>query len=448
MSMDLAKQVYGEYKAYIDSHEEEMKAGAKIWRENLEHSALFLKDHVISRPLMIPRLYTEETIEHFKEIVGTTYGIFDKVIRRSLESAEYRQLFPYSKELEELILAPTGCDCLLPLTRFDLFYHEDTGDFMFCEVNADGSTGMDEDRIQDQMMIHNPAHQEIIREHDLKTFELFDSWVETFLRLYSTFPHRVEKPTVAIVDFIDKGIYKEFDEFCRRFQKHGVNCEVADIRKLEFKDGKLYSARGHEIHAIYRRAVTVEVLEHYDEIRPFIDAVLGGHVFMTGGFCTQIVHNKWIFKVLYDKETEAFLTEKEIDFIHRHIPGTRRFAEGSTDINEVLSKKDSFILKPEDGYASRGVLAGIKYDEKEWKRLAEEVYNSDYICQDYCPQYKFENIDYVYGDGKWHDYVSLAGLYVYGGKFAGVFARSARDTDVTIDYTGGERRQVTYLVRS
>ena len=241
---------------------------------------------------------------------------------------------------------------------------------------------------------------------------------------------------------------KEFDEFARRFQRHGVNCEVADIRDLRFEDGRLISKRGHEIHAIYRRAVTVEVLEHYDEIQPFVEAIRHGHIFMTGAFCTQIIHNKWLFKILYDRETEELLTPEEIDFIHRHIPRTRRFAEGSVDMQEVLDHKDSFILKPEDGYASRGVLAGIKYDDDEWKRLAEEVYGTDYICQDYCPQYRFENIDYVYGDGKWHNYVSLAGLYVYGGKFAGVFARSAEESDITIDYTGGERRQVTYVVRS
>lgn len=446
--LDHAKLIYNEYKKYIEEHDEEMRNGAEIWRDDLYHSALYMNGHDTSRPLMIPRLYTEETIAHFREITRITYGILDKVIREYYRSAEYRKLFHFSKELEELILSPLGYNVMLPLSRFDIFYNDETHDFMFCEINADGSTGMDEDRIQDKMMIHNPAHQEIIRNHDLHTFELFDSWVESFLKMYSTFKYRVEKPTVAIVDFLEKGVYKEFDEFARHFQKHGVNCEIVDMRDLKFEDGRLISSKGHVIHAIYRRAVTLEVMNHYDEITPFLDAVRYGHVFMAGGFCTQVVHNKWVFNVLYREETAKLLTDDETKFIKKHIPRTRRFSSEEVDLKEVLSGKDSFILKPDDGYASQGVYAGIKYTDEQWKDIANEVYNTDYICQDYCPQYVVSNIDYVYGDGEWHDYVYMAGLYVYGGEFAGVFARAALASNITIDYTTSEHRQVTYMVKN
>ncbi|MBO7729374.1 MAG: hypothetical protein J6S31_00800, partial [Lachnospiraceae bacterium] len=68
-----------------------------------------------------------------------------------------------------------------------------------------------------------------------------------------------------------------------------------------------------------------------------------------------------------------------------------------------------------------------------------------FICQDYCPQYSVENIDYAFGDGQWHSYITMAGLYVYNGEFAGVFARAAEGNGIIASHVN-ERTQPTYLV--
>ena len=168
--MDIVRQIKDEYAKYINENYEEMKSAAEDMREDLEHTPLYYKGRLTSRPLAIPRVYSKEMIDQFKEIVDITYGIFVKMIDEYLNCADYRALFPFSKELEELILAPRGYEAHIPVARFDIFYNEDTRDFHFCEINCDGTTGMDEDRIQDRMMIHNPAHQEMLRRYDLKTF--------------------------------------------------------------------------------------------------------------------------------------------------------------------------------------------------------------------------------------------------------------------------------------
>lgn len=443
--MKTIQELRQEYRALIDGDPRGNKAGALALKANMERSPLYYHDRFTSMTLQIPRLYTEEMIGQFRQIVQTTYAILEKVIREYLQNAAYRALFPFSRELEELILLPNGYDSVLPIARFDIFYHEDSGRFYFCEINTDGTSGMNEDRLQDEFMLDNPAHQEMRRRYRFRTMELFDSWVSAFLSLYETYEGRVEKPNVAIVDFLDTGTLREFQEFARHFQRAGVNCEICDIRALRFESGRLLSPAGHVIDAVYRRAVTTDIMEHADEVLAFLRAARENACFIAGSFCTQIVHHKYIFHILHLPETLRFLTPEERRFIQEHVPRTLPFEEGYIRAEEVIRERERYILKPEDSYGSSGVHAGVEHSEAEWEEIVRAAYGRGYICQEYCPQYAAENIDFAFGDGQWHSYITMAGLYVYNGSFAGVFSRAAEGNGIIASHRN-ERTQPTYIV--
>jgi glutathionylspermidine synthase len=442
--MELTKQIYEEYKTLIEENMEANKAGAFALKDNIERTPLYFRGRCTSKTLQIPKVFSPALIEQFTQIVETTYGIFHKVIAEYLACEDYRRLFPFEKKLEELILIPNLYDCLLPIARFDIFFHEDTGEFYFCEINTDGTSAMNEDRILNEMYIDNPAHQEMLRRYHLESFELFDSWVTEFLSMYQMYEKKTEHPNVAIVDFLDGGTLREFQEFARHFQQAGVNCEVCDIRELTYEDGILYSKTGHRIDAIYRRAVTSDIMSHYDELTPFLSAVKDQNVFLAGSFCTQIIHNKWLFHVLHLERTKRILTDAENAFVAAHIPNTVRFNEEECDKNKVLADKDRYILKPLDSYASNGVYAGVEFCQDEWVKHVNEVFGGDYICQDYCPQYATQNIDFAWGDGTWKPYINMSGLYVYHGKFAGFFSRQS-DGGIIASHRN-ERTVPTYVV--
>ena len=59
-----------------------------------------------------------------------------------------------------------------------------TNNFYFCEINTDGTSGMNENKILAEMFANNFAHNEIIKKYNFNQFEMFDSWVKTFLSLY------------------------------------------------------------------------------------------------------------------------------------------------------------------------------------------------------------------------------------------------------------------------
>ena len=96
--------------------------------------------HVVSS--YVPRLFDRKTYDAFKNISETTYSICCKIMQRYLDDASYRSIFDYDPRLVDLILLPRGYDALLPFMRADIFLNEDDLSFGFCELNADGSSGM------------------------------------------------------------------------------------------------------------------------------------------------------------------------------------------------------------------------------------------------------------------------------------------------------------------
>lgn len=444
MKSEKMYQIAEEYKEYILSHEEECKASGAAIKEYLDHSTAAYNGLVV-HTLHIPKIFTEKEIEYFRWIVKTTYGIVTKVIREYIDNPRYRAYYPFSKELEELILVPNLYDSLLPVARFDIFFNEEDWSFKFCEINTDGTSAMNEDYVLNQALEHNDVHQEMLKKYSFDTFELYDSLVESFMKLYDTYEKKVEHPYVVITDFMDHCCVNEFKEFARRFQKAGYETEICNIRDMTYRDGVLYSAAGHPIDLIYRRAVTCDIMAHYDEVQPFIQAVKDQNVCVMGSICTQIPHNKWLFKMLHDQATLQFLTDEEQQFVKDHIPYTNLMDSRFCKMEDILDDKDRWIIKPLDSYASRGVFAGIDYNDADWEDIIRRHWNKNYIYQEYYHPYRTDNICFRDAHPEFHPYTNMSGLYVYNGEFAGIYSRLSTGGIISSQYN--ERAVATLVLK-
>lgn len=438
------QQIANEYKQYILEHSEECSASGAAIKEYLDHSTAAYNGLVV-HTLHIPKIFTEKEIEYFRWIVKTTYGILTKVIREYIENPAYRKYFPFSKELEELILIPNLYDSFLPIARFDIFFNEEDWSFKFCEINTDGSSAMNEDYVLNQALALNDAHQEMLKKYSFSSFELYDSWVGKMLELYQTYEKKVERPYIVITDFMDHCCVNEFEEFARRFRKAGYETEICNIRDMTYRDGVLYSAAGHPIDLIYRRAVTCDIMAHYDEVRPFIQAVKDQNVCVMGSICTQIPHNKWLFKMLREKATMAFLNDEEKKFVTEHIPYTNLMDSRFCRADEILDEKDRWIIKPLDSYASRGVFAGVDYSEDDWEDIVHRHWNKNYIYQEYYHPYRTDNICFRDAHPQFHPYTNMSGLYVYNGEFAGIYSRLSTGGIISSQYN--ERAVATLVLK-
>lgn len=434
------------YKQLTDNNFEKSLESAHSQQEYIKKYTARYHGYYV-HTLYIPKMFTEEMTAFFKKAADTMYKILEKVILKYRESSEYRALFGFEKRLEDLILRPKHYDCLLPIARIDIFFNEDDFSFKFCEFNSDGSSAMNEDKELNQAIKLTNTYNEFVKKYETHTFELFDSWVKTFMDIYKTYDRAKENPYVAIVDFFNGDITREFIAFQNAFQKIGIECEICEITNLRYENNRLISPTGKQIDAIYRRAVTCDIMRNYNKVLPFIKAAENNDVCLIGDFQTQIIHNKIVFKILHDDMTSSFLTNEERQFVKEHIPYTASLTRDIAAKHDVLHSKNKWVIKPEDSYASKGVYAGVEgMTDEEWEKEVTQNIDNHYLLQEYCEPYASWNIDITHDENaKYKKYSNITGIYVYGGKFAGLYSRIAKNSIISTQYS--EMSLPTIIVR-
>jgi len=445
-----APELHAEYEAIVRSLPELDRAGQLIAACAMTQSTALYHGEVVNFAYL-PKLIPPLVVEQFGALVSTLQGILAKVIARYVADPAYRPLFGFDPRLEELICLDPGYASPIPIMRADIFYHADSGDFKFCELNTDGASAMNEDRELCAALAQTPAFQHMrARGYELKPFELFDTWVDQFMCVYEEWAERrngPDQPQVAIVDFTEDATTYEQEEFARVFRARGLTCECADIRELSWDGQRLSTATGMRVDAIYRRAVTTDIMARYDDVSCFLAAVRAGAVCLIGSFRTQIAHAKVIFEVLRRAQTQTFLSAEEVAFITEHVPATSHLRRDAIDIDEVLATKDRWIIKPLDLYAARGVVAGRGVDQQTWEQAVTGALEAGYLIQEYVEQYQASNIRNAYSlpaggtpqllrEPQLELFQDLTGLYMYNGKLAGVYSRAGQEA-LIFGHAGG-----------
>lgn len=385
------------------------------------------------RTCYMPKIFDEKEYEYFGQIVNDLYDIFRIVINRYFDDSSYRQLFGFGSLIDSLILRCDRNELVVPISRIDIFFNEKTGDFKFCEFNTDGTSAMNEDRELNNSLKFTSAYKEFCENNTVTSLELFDTWVDLFLKEYRRISGNINEPVVAVIDFLESASMEEFLEFKSRFELAGVKTYISEIRDLSYDGSKLRTKDGIVIDAIYRRAVTSDIINHYNEVLPLINAVEDGNVVMFGDFFTQIIHNKILYKVLWNKETMDMLSDTQKEFIKQHVPETH--SASLVDIETILSDKDKWILKPEDSYGSRGVYPGCELTQEEWENIVNNKITLDnYILQEFYTPYPTENYQLENNQLIKHKYYNLTGLYVYFGSIKGIYSRISRDRIISTQY--------------
>jgi len=97
-----------------------------------------------------------------------------------------------------------------------------------------------------------------------------------------------------------------------------------------------------------------------------------------------------------------------------------------------MENKDKWIIKPYDSYSSKGVYAGIDYNEQEWFKIIQDVLweveesklgFTGYLMQQYCIPYKSTNIDFSEKDPEFKEFSNITGLFCYNEKMKGIYSR-------------------------
>ncbi len=431
------------YKSLIekewDLHEESAKEALKY----MDESTAKYRGQTIST-LYMAKAFSTEVVEKLEKESEIMHQILCKTTKEYMENAEYRKLFGFSEQLERLMCKHPGYANLIPMARLDIFLNEDDLSYKFCEFNTDGTSAMNEDRECNHAFQKTAGYSQLSEEFEMVTFELFDSWAEQVKTIYSEWFDKKgaakergenEKPSVAVVDFLEKGssVY-EFERFRNSFEKVGFSAYVCEIRDLVYDGKTLCTGEGKPIDVVYRRAVTSDIFEHIEEVRDFVRAVSDGNVCSIGNFCTQAAHDKTIFYVLHNPKTKSILTEEENKYVKEHIPFTVELNKEQIEKNDVYNKKDHWFIKPKNSYGAYGVYAGIHFTKWKWKRLINKCRKKNYILQEFIMPYQSYNIDFELEEPKFKKYTNMTGMYMYGGKMAGLYSRMSSSEIISGGY--------------
>lgn len=413
----------------------------------------------------VPQLLTPSYERALGQVAANLDSILTKMVDRYLADPEYRRLFGYGDLLEELVLADPGYLKRVPIMRVDLFrdrgaldngasdgesmpaghpvddgfYPDGDLRFQLCEINTDGASAMNEDREVGQALMHGVAYTMMSRTWSLAPQSLFDAVVRMVDSHYAEW--RVHHPThpvipvVGIVDFTDSSTPHEFEWFAKRFAEHGIDARICEIGDLAFERGNLIDTDGVVIDCVYRRAVTSDLLDRADRAHGFIEALRADAFCSVGAIRTQIPHDKRSFAVLHDPMTQAFLDDDEVRFIKRHVPYTTILDEDHVELGQVKADKDAWIVKPDDGYATKGVVAGTAVDQGTWEKTIDECAGNGFIIQHYVRQDRVPGIRGNLGEpgtvsGRElavNEYNRMVGVFIYDGRFGGTYVRQGTD---------------------
>ena len=97
----------------------------------------------------------------------------------------------------------------------------------------------------------------------------------------------------------------------------------------------------------------------------------------------------------------------------------------------VKATRENWIIKPTDAYGSKDVFAGSNYTDEQWVEIVDAHVDSKagapFLVQRYCTPFKTLAIP-LYGTEadatvEPSPYNNMEGLYIYNGRFTGVFSR-------------------------
>ena len=111
------------------------------------------------------------------------------------------------------------------------------------------------------------------------------------------------------MDWANVSTYSEFELHQKYFRNQGIETIIATPQDFVIRNGKAV-AGGQEVHLIYKRVITRELLSHWDEVGIFVEAIREGLVCCCNSFRSFIVGNKKVLAVITDHRFNSIFNRR------------------------------------------------------------------------------------------------------------------------------------------
>lgn len=415
---------------YAEGLQHELRERAVLYGERLVCPFL--------RPCFITREQFHLLCRAVRGVVGAMLAIAPTIM-----AYEDLQRFLGLTEGERRLLAiDPGYPELSVSSRLDSFLIG--GKCSFVEYNAECPAGIGYGDAMMDTFLHSSVMRSFVHQHPCHAMFCSDRLLRALLESYRSWGGR-EEPVLAIIDYDGLPTRHEFEILRRFFESRGFRALVADPRKLEYRGGYLRH-EGQTINLVYRRLLTNEYLERFDEGRPVYEAYRDHRVCLVNNFRAKFLHKKAIFALLTDPAFHVFMSDSQREAVAAHVPWTRRVQDiratgpqgQSIELLDYVRKsRESMVLKPNDLYGGVGIRIGWERTAQQWEADLQEALQADYLVQQ---KVDIAREHYPVWDGSsvsWGEYTVDLDPYVFDSQAESIMTRLSASALCNVTAGGG-----------
>jgi hypothetical protein len=434
------------------------EVSAHFISELREHKACYGE-----RPLstfLRPKFVTPPQLDLIKAACRVLRGAVVKVKEAIFAQPDFMAQVGLSEGERLLCEIDPGFSRLSITSRWDSFMTESPDGLLlkFVELNADTPAGIAYNDVMSDIYLRLPFMVEFRQRYNVRPFAVRAILLRELLNTYKEWKGNKsgrKRPQVGIIDWRGVSTWTEFELMQEYFESQGIRTILADPRELDYARDK--SGRGvlrtgdFEIDLIYKRVVTNEFIEKFDEVQAMYHAVKNRDVCLINPFRAKLVHKKSLFALLTHENTQPLFDENEQQAIRAHIPWTRRIEQGTTiyhgqriDLCDYIAQhKDDFVIKPNDEYGGKGVTLGWETPSAQWEALIKAALDDFYVVQEKVPIAR-EKFPYYDNGLQFADLVVDFDPYVFGPVVGGVLTRLSASSLANVTAGGGSTS--TFLI--
>lgn len=225
----------------------------------------------------------------------------------------------------------------------------------------------------------------------------------------------------------------ELEDFAKHLRWHGVACEEADPREIEYRAGSCPTIRGAPVRHAYQKFGMQRHLHHRAKLDSFVASVRDRALFVQNGQRGRWVgDDKLCLAVLSDPRFRHLFDDDDWTLLQEHLPWSRNAKLVSAEgLAEVRGDQERFVLKRGLDTRGQGVVVGRGVDAERWNRAVDRAVAEGWLVQDFHPTSWIER-DFDDPTMQRHD---LA-LGAINGELTTLFSRSSGELRVNMARTG------------
>lgn len=422
----------------------DIKEFAESLQQDLRDTGVLFGDRLLC-PFLRPNFVGREQLNLLASAVRGVVGAMNVLAPRLVAEPELQDFLGLTEQERMLAAVEPGYFDMSVSSRLDSFLLG--GKVRFVEYNAEVPAGIGyNDRMTDCFM-RTRVMQEFSKFYPCNPLYTSEALLHALIDTYRRWGGK-DEPVIAIVDYDDLPTIHEFEILRKFFASKGYKVVVSDPRKLEVKNGGELYAGDQKVNLVYRRLLTNELLDRFEEAKPVFEAYKAGTVCVINNFRSKYLHKKAIFALITDPKYQDGMTEEQLFAVYAHVPWTRRVEDVRTTDPEgqdiellyyIRQNRRDLVMKPNDEYGGKGIFVGWELDDREWDNAIQTALGAHYLVQtrvevarDSYPSWNQET-----SKVQWGEYTVDLDPFVFFGEIEGLLTRLSATALCNVTAGGG-----------